>query len=648
VAERLDGVKQKLLDDMATVDDDDPARDRLRQDLGDLAALRGFALPLLEELAALPARGTWGEWLDRLSALATRALRSADGVLAVLASLRPMGQVGPVDLREVRLVLGRSLTEIVSPARGRRYGAVLVAPIEAARGLSFDVVFVPGLAERLFPQKVVEDAILRDVDRAAASPDLETNDGRVAAERLALRLAVGTAAERLVLSYPRVDMEQGRPRVPSFYGLEILRAVEGRLPGFDELAGRAERMGGARIGWPAPADPEDAIDEAEHDLCLLDGLFKRPPAETIGMARYLLSANPHLARALRFRARRWMISWTSADGLVNRGRTTDRPIPAARLALGRHSLASRSFSPTALQTFAQCPYRFLLYTVHRFSRRQTPAQIEELDPLQRGSLVHEVQFELMRDLRDAGLLPVRPEALDDVRVRADAVLDRVAARYRDDLHPAIERVWDDGVAAVRADLREWLRRLSVDDGGWVPWRFELSFGLSDRAARDEASTEAPVPTDSGIRLRGSIDLVERSTAGVLRATDYKTGKARTRPGMIVGGGEHLQPVLYALALEKLFPEARVAGGRLYYCTSTGGYEEVSIPLDEAARQAAETLARTVSGALDDVFLPAAPRERACDYCDFQVVCGPYEVLRSGRKPQGDPGIVPLSRLRGLP
>ena len=45
---------------------------------------------------------------------------------------------------------------------------------------------------------------------------------------------------------------QGRPRVPSFYTLELMRAAEGRLPGFAELARRAACEQASRLGWPAP------------------------------------------------------------------------------------------------------------------------------------------------------------------------------------------------------------------------------------------------------------------------------------------------------------------------------------------------------------------------------------------------------------
>ncbi len=635
---RLSGLANELVLDLAALDDPTgPIADSIRKSISDLEALRGFALPLLGELEALRAPATWGEWTLRLTALATRAIRRPERVLSVLASFAPMAPLGPVSLGEVQLVLGRRLTDLVIPPPKRREGAVFVGAAEDARGMAFDLVLVPGLAEKIFPQKVSEDPLLRDRARALL-PGLQSSEDAVQTERLALRLATGAARRRLVLSYPRLDVENTRPRVPSFYALEVLRAAEGKLPGFDDLAERAERASEARIGWPAPRSPQVAIDESEHDLALLHPLlFGREPVA--GGARYLLGANPHLGRALRFRARRWLRRWTSADGLVEPG-------TFATEALAAHALSARSYSPTALQNYASCPYKFLLYAVHKLAPREEPEAIEEMDPLQKGSLVHEVLFELLEELRRDGRLPVTKSTLDEARGRLDRIVDEVAGKYRDLLAPAIDRVWDDGISSVRADLREFLRRAADDESGWIPWRFELSFGLKDRRSKDPASTDDPALLDCGIRLRGSIDLVEKSAStGRLRVTDYKTGKVRAEKGAVVGGGETLQPVLYALTLEKIFPEAGVDSGRLYYLTTKGAFEERTVPLSAQAREHAEVVARTIEDGLARGFLPAAPAEGACRWCDYRVHCGPREEERTKRKPVKDLGL--LRKLRDL-
>jgi RecB family exonuclease len=642
-ARRLDGLEEELrLRRSALVDGEDEARAAyLDRQLRDLGHLRACALPLIDRLAALPETATWATWIAELRELAVAALREPEAVLRTLAELEPMGPVGPIDLDEVQLVLGPRLRELTVPPPRRRYGAVFVAGAEAARGLDFDIVFVPGLAEKVFPRKIVEDPILRDAERRAlATPALATQAVRVAAERLALRLAAGAARQRLHLSYPRLDVEQARPRVPSFYGLEALRAAEGVLPGFDELGLRAEPESGARLGWPAPKHPTDAIDEAEYDLALLAPLLDADPATTTGTATYLLSANPHLARALRARARRWLRRWTPADGLVE-------PDALAEAALAGHQLAARSFSATALQHFAACPYRFFLQAIHRLQPREEAVAVEVLEPLVRGQLFHEVQFAVLTELDQAKLLPVTPVTLAAALAAVDTVLDAVAARYAERLAPAIPRVWEDGINTVRADLREWLRRAAEAGDGWVPYRFELSFGLADREREnaDPSSQRDAVPVAGELRLRGAIDLVERHVGGTLRATDHKTGKARAKAGVVVGGGEVLQPVLYALACERLLP-APVEAGRLYYCTADGGYEERVVPLDAESRASAATVAEIVGGALATGFLPAAPARGACDWCDYRLVCGPYEETRVARKPPER--LADLARLRALP
>jgi hypothetical protein len=128
-ARRLKGWEERIrLDDRETV------RASNERNLIDLAHLRAFALPLLDDLAALPESATWGVWIDRLTGLAGRALRAPERVLAVLSSLNPMKDVGPVRLHEVQDVLHTRLTDLITPPAGRRYGKVLVAAIDAARG----------------------------------------------------------------------------------------------------------------------------------------------------------------------------------------------------------------------------------------------------------------------------------------------------------------------------------------------------------------------------------------------------------------------------------------------------------------------------------------------------------------------------------
>jgi ATP-dependent helicase/nuclease subunit B len=641
---RIAGLERELRLRREELRDEEESRvAQLDQTINDLTHLREFALPLIEKLSSLPDSARWSEWLSKLTELASSALGEPANVIETLNELSPMSPVGPIELFEVQQVLGPRLRDLQAAPPRRRYGQVFVGPTDTARGMAFDVVFVPGLAEKLFPRKVTEDPVLLDAERnLLEAAGLMNQKERVANERLALRLALGAACSRVYLSYPRIDVQQSRPRVPSFYGLEALRAAEGALPGFDELGTRAETSSSGRLGWPAPDDAGDAIDEAEYDLALLSPLVEADPERVSGTAHYLLGSNPHLARALRSRSRKWLHRWTAFDGLVE-------PDGPALDALAPHQLSARSFSPTALQHFAACPYRFFLQTVLKLQPREEPVAIEVIDPLTRGSLFHKVQYEVLTLLREAGELPVTGANIDRAIEATADVLNRVAFEYKDKLWPAIDEVWEDGIKAIGADLREWLRRQADAKDGWVPYKFELSFGLADRDRKEEDPSSVPDPVpiigDGQLKLRGSIDLVERHSSGKLRATDHKTGKPRAKEGMIIGGGQHLQPVLYALACERLLNET-VESGRLYYCTADGNYEERSVILDERAREYAEIMARTVGRALEEGFLPAAPDRDACVWCDYLAVCGPHEERRVKTKPQQR--LVELKGLRELP
>src|SRR5687768_16647803 len=166
-----------------------------------------------------------------------------------------MADVGPIDLDEARRVLGERLLTLESEPPARRFGRVFVGTPEQARGRSFRVVFVPGLAERMFPQKPREDPLLLDDLRKLADPALTTQGTRLVAERLLLQLAAGAASERLYLSYPRIELSEARARVPSFYALDVIRAATGRVPDYELLEEGARAAGNATLAWPAPPDP---------------------------------------------------------------------------------------------------------------------------------------------------------------------------------------------------------------------------------------------------------------------------------------------------------------------------------------------------------------------------------------------------------
>ena len=656
-ARRLSGLEHELHLRLQACASDEPQSSRVRRfenDLANLGHLRRFALPTIDRLGALPPRATWGEWIDQLEMLAPMVLQWPDRVLAVLGELRPMAGVGPVPLAEVQDVLAERLTQLQEEPPPRRYGRVFVGGPEQVRGRVFDVVFLPGLAERIFPQKRRQDPLLLDDYRrrlnrsgmssgVPASLGLPVLDDRAAEERLLLRLAVGAATQRLYLSYPRLQPGESRPRVPSFYALDLERARTGKVPDFAVTERDAFRRVDARLAWPAPPDAELAIDDTEHDLSVLGPLLRRRVSlDLTGRARYLLHLNPGLRRSLLTRWARWQPPWSRYDGVY-------QPEAPARAALAAHRLSARAYSVSALQRFAMCPYQFLLSTVFRLQPREEIESLERLDPLTRGRMFHEVQAELVRTLESRDALPVTRDRLAQTEALLDETLDRLAARYYEDLAPAIDRVWTDEVESMRTDLKGWVHQVANEEGEWVPIRAELGFGFPWAPGRDPRSVSEPALIDGVWKLHGIVDLVEargRPTAGgELRVTDHKTGKNRTRERMVVGHGEVLQPVLYGLAVEQALGRS-VNESRLFFSTIAGGYATRSVSLGETERRHGLEVLEIIDRAIATGVILPAPRPGACAWCDYHVVCGPWEEVRVLRK--DDTKLVDLQVLRRLP
>ena len=639
-ARRLRGLRAEFEVQLRGLEkEDDAHRTHIAQRIQQLERLEHFALPLIDALGTLPSSEKWGVWLDRLADLAQLALRHPESVLSVLSELEPMREVGPASLDEVYDVLSERLSFLRTEPPQRRWGRVFVGSIEEARGRSFDIVFLPGLRGRTLPRRALEDPLLLDEQRVKLSAGLATQDQRIARERMLLRSAAAVASQSLIVSYPRMDVAQSRARVPSFYALEVVRAAEGRLPSLREFEKRAARAASSRLDWPAPANPRDAIDDAEYDLASLQAALKLRGAAAVGSARYLMQTNESLARSFRTRWLRWRNPWSGADGIVG-------PDAATLAALGPHRLANRSYSPSSLQHFAACPYRFLLQAVFQFRPRQEPAPLEQMDPLTRGALFHSAQFELFRALASAKLLPVTQNELPAALDLADQVLDRVAAQYEDDLAPAIPRVWKSEIENLRTDLRGWLQQVAASHSDWIPVHFEFGFGLAPDPNRDPASTSQEAVILDGIRLRGSIDLIERhATSDALRVTDHKTGKSPKDRPQYVGGGAILQPLLYAHAAETLLSQS-VVSGRLFFCTQRGDFSSIDIRLNDESRQRLRRVLETIDRSIEEGFLPAAPQTGACALCDYSAVCGPYEETRVKRK-QAD-RLDPLIEIRHSP
>ena len=542
------------------------ARRSLERQLADLRASRELRAAADRAPRRAARRGDLGRVARRSCARSRRRrCASPSAVLAVLAELEPMAPVGP---GRSRRGAARARAAAARPRPCRRRGAATARcssrPPRRRAGSPSTSCSCPGSPRSSSRGRSSRTRSCLDAAaRALGAPSLATAAG---ARRGRAPGAAARGRRRARARRPLVPARRRRAGAPA-------RALLLRARGAARRRGRAARLRRARrrarrqrraagSAGRRRSDPSDAIDEAEYDLALLAPLARRRPGDhrRHGALPPRRQPAPRRARCAPAR-RRWLRRWTPADGLV------DPDAARARRRSRATSSRARSFSPTALQNFAACPYRFFLQAVHRLAPREEPVAIEVLDPLTRGALFHEVQFEVLtRAARRAASCPSGPATLDAAAGASSTTRStRVAERY------------------ARASSRPRSRasgRTAIDAHPRRPARVAAPRGrgrrrLGARALRAVLRPRRPrprrrpipasVPEPVAARRRPRSCAARSTWSSGTRAarcappTTRPARRAR-RGGVVVGGGEVLQPVLYALACERLLGEPVEAGG----------------------------------------------------------------------------------------
>src|SRR4029077_11480923 len=178
---------------------------------------------------------------------------------------------------------------------------------------------------------------------------LPTAQDRLLTERRAFQRAIGQAAERLILSYPRADARTGRERMPSLFFVAAAAAREGRSLGTADLA-RIVR--------------EDALDDTPLDLTLDRSERDRRRVRTGGReAALAISAGSAFFKQSHLSARaRWSGQLTPYDGLIafapRDGVATELAAESARKL--DPVTATAPISASRLAVFARCGFPYLL------------------------------------------------------------------------------------------------------------------------------------------------------------------------------------------------------------------------------------------------------------------------------------------------
>ncbi|HXQ61814.1 MAG TPA: PD-(D/E)XK nuclease family protein [Acidimicrobiales bacterium] len=641
------------LDAEATRDEADPdspdwRAGRSRQKAARGRDLRAFVLGLIDDLAEAAARPRpWGErvaWARRHVAnlfgserrratwpmAEQKAAERVERALDRLACLDAVEESVALDVftRTIELELEADLGRV-----GRMGEGVLVGSIAMGVGLDLDLVVVLGLAEGLFPSPTRDDSLLPDHEREATGEELPLRASSVERQHRQL-LAALAGASRHVLCVPRGDLRRNIERVPSRWVLAIASALAGERWWSDELltgdrpwlAHVASFDGGLRhVAFPA--------NEQEHRLRLLMGQgstrLSAPALAAAGDATLDTGAGVVAAR----RSDRF----TRFDGNL------------AGLAIP--SPADQPTSATRLETWAGCPFAYLLQSILRVEDVENPEDQLQISPRDWGSLVHEALEVFITEVLarpPAGQpAPTEPWSAAD-RERLMQIGEGICARY--ETHGLTGRAvfWKRDKKRILADLDRFLRADSDHRTahGTRPVAAELAFGLPHSSL---STIAIPLPDGRSVQFRGMADRVDVADDGTIHVVDYKTGSSRGYGDLSEDNpdaqGQRLQLAVYGQAARMLRGAPLTAViAEYWFVSAKGKFDRVGYPVTpDVLDKVGATIGTMVAGIEAGVF-PHYPTATStspfneCPSCDPDGL-GVTDLRRAFEAKSSDPAMA---------
>ncbi len=338
-------------------------------------------------------------------------------------------------------------------------------------------------------------------------------------------------------------------------------------------------------------------------------LYSRPDGDEAGPpVRRLTMMDVGSAAPAYARGRRSERNRVVPHSLPNKGLMDDEVLA---------SLASlEEFSITELETYLACPRRWF------HERMIRPRDLDrEFDAREAGSLVHRAMarfYELLPG--ETGAARVTAENIEPALSLADTVLSEVSQRS-----VTVQTLTEElALARAHKRVRAAIRQDAALLASMVPVCHELAFG-------DAVGTPVDI---GGARLRGRIDRVDQSSAGVL-VTDYKTGSVRG--WKTFAQKQLIQVPLYAWVAGQIY-ETEILGGvyRSFSSGSLRGFWRSDV-LDLCAEGSAvdgvgrEEMAAVIADALELAKcavagirageIQACPGSNmACSFCELATVC----------------------------
>jgi ATP-dependent helicase/DNAse subunit B len=520
-----------------------------------------------------------------------------------------------------------------------RSGLVRVRDAEAAVGLAADHLFVIGLGEKSFPDLSPPRSLLDDGDRARlreAGLPLECTADRLPREMLLFHRLLALPEQQLVLSFPAVD-EKGQPLLPSSF----LRAAREPFAAGTMPVESARMLISVAASGPPVADAELRVRFA--------AAMAHAPAKAAWKHPHLRpELTVHLRDAHRMaRSRFDPQAFDAYDGWLE-----DSKLAAA--VLNERFGPERVFSPTALEAYVACPFKFFLSSVLGLAPLEEP--VEEVEHSRRGSAFHRALARFHRKLHDEGRHLPSASSPEELFAEIDTAVKEYQSRAPSEAGKVLWRLEGERLrrfaAKYHGHWQGFVAPWSKQQADPRPAHLEADFGLAVITPDGQRlDPELPALTISvgGIEVKiggriDRIDVAELEDGIGFWIIDYKTGKAKNYSGEKLKNFEKLQLTLYALAVERTFfpgQNARPLGLAYWLVTDKGpkhalpGKPPLAWLSDPEQwprfRAQLEAWVAEVVGHVRRGHFPLSPRSDDCtETCDFGRICRITQLRATGR------------------
>lgn len=496
---------------------------------------------------------------------------------------------------------------------------VWVLDAMAARGFSFRVLYVVGVNDQVFPRHIQEDAFLRDPVRRLFDLTLGSKMPENAAgyqeEQLLFYLLVNSASEAVTLLTQRSN-QHDRTTIPSWYITETQRCVP------DLSVTVVPKPDSQKCRLPQYEDqwltPQEVRLQWMLDRRLPKGSIKRNAQGWAIVQRGVASLACQESSSPRL---------TRFDGVT--GVQSEF----------WNAMNNRGMSPTALEYYATCPFKFFAKQVLKLESVGLSELSSGIGPRDTGNLLHLLFRECVEAFETENLgSKLRDSSFSAITETLTSITDRVFHHYERWNSTGYPLLWElQQEQLVHVVSRVMAQDLLTGTDDWKPVAFEQAITGHMPVMLENEAYDLPIA--------GRMDRVDWSASQhQSRIIDYKFKQSlRTLPtsqtlARDVVRGKQLQPPLYLLMAEKgnfpfpdqersaQSPNGTCSGVWLYCMTvnapeSTEAFTPVGLTMDlwkSLKPQFETTMNMIVSGIQRGEYF-IVPGDH-CRLCDYRTIC----------------------------